>query len=74
MTGMPAEPAATPPSPRFAALVGGVLLVVGQRQLGIALEDASSLTGGSVTRATNQGPTPSPCAMVPFAFVELSQQ
>jgi hypothetical protein len=43
---------ATPPPPkRFVDLVGGVLLVLGQQQLGTALGDAWLLTEGLVTRA-----------------------
>ncbi len=46
---MPAEPVATPPPPVAHCSGGSALLVLGQRRFGIALGDASSLTGGSVT-------------------------
>ena len=48
---MPTEPEATPPPPVVCCSGGSVLLVLGQRQFGIAIGDASLLTGGSVTRA-----------------------
>ena len=61
---MPTEPAATPPPPVVRRSGGSVLLVLGQRQFGIALGDALSLTGGSVTRADLIVATPAVCSLI----------